>query len=270
MGALMALLVPAAATAQLPLPLPGPPTDRRAPRPALRHQRRRRLPQRAAARRGGRRQRRRSSRASQATGSAPAHWADQQPLYDGLLVRVADAHARPDRPTTTRTRRSACADGDVESTESPRAGRDDRARQGLRRPAHLRRHARRRRCSAPATRARRTACSSWTSCATPAARSCPRSPAARAGNREMDRTQWALAPYTEADLQRQIDHAPAALRRRAAQQVAAGRQRITSHGINAYIDAAQLDPTKLPAEYAAFGKTPDPWTLTDVDRRRRR
>src|SRR5213079_2353725 len=28
-----------------------------------------------------------------------------------------------------------------------------------------------------------------------------------AGNRAMDRTQWALAPYTEADLQSQIDHA---------------------------------------------------------------
>ena len=35
-------------------------------------------------------------------------------------------------------------------------------------------------------------------------------------------------------------------------------------GINAYIDEALLDPTKLPAEYAAFGKTPTHWTGTDV------
>ena len=35
-------------------------------------------------------------------------------------------------------------------------------------------------------------------------------------------------------------------------------------GINAYIDAAKLDPSKLPAEYAAFGKSPDPWTLNDI------
>src|SRR5204862_4421291 len=35
-------------------------------------------------------------------------------------------------------------------------------------------------------------------------------------------------------------------------------------GINAYISAAQLDPTKMPAEYAAFGQTPQPWKLTDV------
>src|SRR5947209_10712344 len=29
-----------------------------------------------------------------------------------------------------------------------------------------------------------------------------------AGNRQMDRTQWAIAPYSEADLQSQIDNAP--------------------------------------------------------------
>jgi Penicillin amidase len=35
-------------------------------------------------------------------------------------------------------------------------------------------------------------------------------------------------------------------------------------GINAYIDAALLDPTKLPGEYAALGKPPAHWTGTDV------
>jgi acyl-homoserine lactone acylase PvdQ len=34
-------------------------------------------------------------------------------------------------------------------------------------------------------------------------------------------------------------------------------------GINAYIDAAQTDPTLLPAEYPALGATPAAWTLAD-------
>ena len=38
-------------------------------------------------------------------------------------------------------------------------------------------------------------------------------------------------------------------------------------GINAYIAEALLDPTKLPAEYAAFGKTPQPWKADRRDRR---
>ena len=40
-----------------------------------------------------------------------------------------------------------------------------------------------------------------------AARSCRRSSAARRATARMDRTQWAIAPYTEADLQLQIDNA---------------------------------------------------------------
>ncbi len=35
-------------------------------------------------------------------------------------------------------------------------------------------------------------------------------------------------------------------------------------GINAYIQAAQLNPLLLPAEYAALGATPAPWTLADT------
>src|SRR5947209_6440390 len=34
-------------------------------------------------------------------------------------------------------------------------------------------------------------------------------------------------------------------------------------GINAYIDAARRDPTKMPAEYAALGLTPPTWRLAD-------
>jgi acyl-homoserine lactone acylase PvdQ len=34
-------------------------------------------------------------------------------------------------------------------------------------------------------------------------------------------------------------------------------------GINAYIDEAMVNPTKMPAEYAALGATPAPWTISD-------
>src|SRR3954470_15023514 len=83
-----------------------------------------------------------------------------------------------------------------------------------------------------------------------------------AGNREMDRTQWAIAPYTEADLQKQVDQAPF-LYGDVGQQVV---DDVTSFvaGINQYVSEANLDPTKLPAEYAAFGKRPEPWKVTDV------
>jgi acyl-homoserine lactone acylase PvdQ len=82
------------------------------------------------------------------------------------------------------------------------------------------------------------------------------------GNRAMDRTQWAIAPYTEADLQSQVDNAPKIYG-------AAGVALIDDvnnfvAGINAYVNAALLNPNLLPGEYAAIGKTPTQWTATDV------
>ena len=83
-----------------------------------------------------------------------------------------------------------------------------------------------------------------------------------AGNRAMDRTQWSIAPYTEADLQRQIDLAPqiyGELGRRMVEDLNA-----YVAGINAYIAEARLDPSKLPGEYVAFGTLPADWKPTDV------
>jgi acyl-homoserine lactone acylase PvdQ len=83
-------------------------------------------------------------------------------------------------------------------------------------------------------------------------------------NRELDRQIWNVAPYTEADLQRQVDQRPAGyeaeaevLKRDLANYVA---------GINKYIAEARLDPTKMPAEYAAIERPqgPDDWKGTDV------
>jgi acyl-homoserine lactone acylase PvdQ len=83
-----------------------------------------------------------------------------------------------------------------------------------------------------------------------------------AGNRAMDRTQWSIAPYTEADLEAQIKNAPTLYGPEGLKFVKDGEEFVA--GINAYIKEADINPNKLPAEYAAFGKTPEEWKLTDV------
>jgi acyl-homoserine lactone acylase PvdQ len=83
------------------------------------------------------------------------------------------------------------------------------------------------------------------------------------GNREMDRAQWALAPYTDQELQQQIDLAPQFY----GAEGAGLQQDAQSYidGINAYIDDALASPaTLLPAEYAALGKLPTHWTTADL------
>ncbi len=198
--------------------------------------------------------------AFQATGARPAHWDDQQPLYENLLYgspKLTDA----DIPKYFKDATFGVKPADVASTETPRpgvtivrdraygiphvygdtrgdvvfgagyAGAEDRLFL-----MDILRHTGRAELSSFA--------------------------GGSASNREMDRTQWAIAPYTEADLQRQIDLAP---------QIygAAGRQMQADlaeyvAGINAYIAMARLDPTKMPAEYAAFGKQVADWKGTDV------
>ncbi len=83
-------------------------------------------------------------------------------------------------------------------------------------------------------------------------------------NRSMDRAQWLETPYTEADLQRQVDQLDDLYG-------AEGKQiqdDVTAYveGINAYIADAKLNPLLMPGEYAAIGKPagPDPWTARDV------
>ena len=84
------------------------------------------------------------------------------------------------------------------------------------------------------------------------------------GNRAMDRGVWADTPYTEDDLQRQVDQFDdlygaegTALTRDVEAYVA---------GINAYIAEAQLNPNLMPGEYALLGHPggPEPWKVTDV------
>jgi acyl-homoserine lactone acylase PvdQ len=84
------------------------------------------------------------------------------------------------------------------------------------------------------------------------------------GNRNTDADQWEVAPYTEADLQRQVDQFDdlygadgKQVQRDAANYVA---------GVNAYIQVVRTDPTRLPAEYPAIGRPegPTPWKETDI------
>ncbi len=83
-------------------------------------------------------------------------------------------------------------------------------------------------------------------------------------NQAMDAEQWAVAPYTEADLARQARDLPKYLGAQGSQIVADVDQYIA--GINQYISEAKLDPTKLPGEYAAIGRPlgPDPFKPADL------
>jgi acyl-homoserine lactone acylase PvdQ len=81
-------------------------------------------------------------------------------------------------------------------------------------------------------------------------------------NKAMDADVWSNSPYTEADLQEQIDKADdfygaegAALQQDLADYVA---------GINQFISEARVDPAKLPYEYGAIGKPLEDWKGTDT------
>ena len=83
-------------------------------------------------------------------------------------------------------------------------------------------------------------------------------------NAGMDAEEWEVAPYTEADLQQQVDNLPKYLGAQGSQIVADATNYLA--GINEYIDEAKLDPTKMPGEYAAIGRPqgPDLFKPTDV------
>ena len=132
--------------------------------------------------------------------------------------------------------------------------RHDPARQGFGVP-HVYGRDRDGPCSGSATRPPRTACSSWTRCATPGAESSRASPAARSPHR--DRDQSDVAPYTEADLQRQSD------RRRASRPTSRPRSPPTPtiHGGGSGLHRRRApEPALMPGEYAAIGRPTGPRT----------
>jgi acyl-homoserine lactone acylase PvdQ len=81
-------------------------------------------------------------------------------------------------------------------------------------------------------------------------------------NAGADASQWGFAPYTEADLEKQLAQAPQ-LYGQAGQQAVADVAAYVE-GINAYIAATNLNPELKPAEYTILGKPMEPWKPTDV------
>jgi acyl-homoserine lactone acylase PvdQ len=81
-------------------------------------------------------------------------------------------------------------------------------------------------------------------------------------NASTDATQWGFAPYTEADLQKQLDQAPVTYGQAGAQAVADVQSYV--EGINAYVVAAEANPALKPAEYTVLGKPMEMWKPTDV------
>lgn len=81
-------------------------------------------------------------------------------------------------------------------------------------------------------------------------------------NAGADASQWGFAPYTEADLERQLAEAPV-LYGQAGQQAVEDVQHYVE-GINAYIAAAAGDPALKPGEYTLLGKPMEAWKPTDV------
>lgn len=84
-----------------------------------------------------------------------------------------------------------------------------------------------------------------------------------AANRDLEQRQWRAAPYTEADLQSQLDRLDDDLGPAGAQMQRDVQAYV--NGINAYIATARAG-LYLPGEYTALGRLngPDPWRGTDV------
>jgi Penicillin amidase len=72
------------------------------------------------------------------------------------------------------------------------------------------------------------------------------------GNRAFDEEQWALAPYTEGDLQRQVDQFDD-LYGDEGKLIQEDIKHYTE-GVNAYIAEARINPNKMPGEYAAINQ----------------
>ncbi|MDQ3678339.1 MAG: penicillin acylase family protein [Actinomycetota bacterium] len=85
-----------------------------------------------------------------------------------------------------------------------------------------------------------------------------------AGNRRMDEAQWRFAPYTETDLQRQVDQLDDLYGEDGRQLQVDAASYVA--GVNTYINEAKLDITKQPGEYLAIGRLfgAEPWKATDI------
>ncbi|HEX4188336.1 MAG TPA: penicillin acylase family protein [Solirubrobacteraceae bacterium] len=193
-------------------------------------------------------------------GTYPPHFKDQLPLYAGLIY-ASPTLTREQIPGYYKDATFGVKEGDLASTESPRSDvtiqRDSSfgvphvygtTRGGVMFGAGYAAAADRLFLIDVLRHAARAELSSFAGGAE--------------GNRAMDRTQYLIAPYTEADLQSQLDNAPA-LYGAEGEKIVSDLNEFVA-GINAYIAEALVDPNKMPAEYAGIGKTPAMWKPTDV------
>jgi acyl-homoserine lactone acylase PvdQ len=81
-------------------------------------------------------------------------------------------------------------------------------------------------------------------------------------NAGVDASTWSFAPYTEADLQKQLEEAPQ-LYGAAGQQAVEDVQNYVD-GINAYVAEARVNPLLKPVEYDQIGKPIESWKPTDI------
>jgi acyl-homoserine lactone acylase PvdQ len=198
--------------------------------------------------------------AFQAAGALPPHWADQQPLYDGLITAEPSLQGS-DVSDFYKDATFGVPAGQVAETVTPRPGvtiqRDSAygvphvygaTRQDAMFGAGYANAADRLFLMDVLRHTGRATLSSFIG--------------GSPSNRAMDRAQWQFAPYTDADLQRQFDLADDYYGAPGAQLQTDAQAYID--GVNAYVEAALANPTLLPSEYAALGTTPKPWSVTDL------
>jgi len=87
-------------------------------------------------------------------------------------------------------------------------------------------------------------------------------------NRAVDRLVWESSPYTEEDLEAQLNQQPPPRYADLGGAVRQARADLASYtaGVNQYIREARLDPRKMPGEYAAINRPegPEDWLARDA------
>src|SRR3954452_7308890 len=193
----------------------------------------------------------------EALGKRPKHWNDQQPLYQGLLY-ASPSLVHSDIGRFYKDATFGVKAGDVERSETPRPGvtivRDNwgvphvygNTAADVEFGAGYAGAEDRLFLMDTLRHAGRAELSSFLG--------------GSAGNRAMDAAQWQIAPYTDADLQHQLDQAPVLYGDLGRELVSRANSFVD--GINAYVNQALINPTKMPSEYAAIGRAPTHWSAT--------
>jgi acyl-homoserine lactone acylase PvdQ len=194
----------------------------------------------------------------EATGAPPATYTNQQPLYVNIMPRAASLSA-PDLDVFYKPTDFGSMPGGIGSTESPRPGvqifRD--AKFGM---AHI----------YGATRQDVMFGAGYATAeerlfAMDALRHAAKGTLAELtgpDGAEMDRQQLTDQDFTDDELRKQFDDLP----KRLGPDGQRGHDDVQAYidGINARIQEDLMDPTKLPAEYAALNVQPKPWDVSDT------